>query len=94
MADIQKGAGPGPGKRPSTGPGERSSKRPSKATMLLITWAVAAALIILFVVTNSQSIELSLAFWDVAMPLWLVVVVPFLLGVLVGWLSRWWTARK
>ncbi len=94
MADIQKGAGSGPGKRPSTGPGERSSKRPSKATMLLITWAVAAALIILFVVTNSQSIELSLAFWDVSMPLWLVVVVPFLLGVLVGWLSRWWTARK
>lgn len=73
---------------------EAVEKGRSKATLLLVIWAVVAALIILFVVTNSQSVPLSLAFWDVSMPLWLLVVVPFLLGVLIGWLSRWWTARK
>lgn len=83
MSQVEKPEGPKPSKR-----------RSGKATGTLILTVVVVALMFVFVITNSQSVPVSLAFWDVSMPLWLLVLGTLIVGVLIGWASRWWTARK
>jgi uncharacterized integral membrane protein len=68
--------------------------RRGRATLILVLGSAALVLMLVFVLTNSQSVPLSIAFWDVSLPLWLLMIAPFLLGVLLGWATRWWTARR
>jgi uncharacterized integral membrane protein len=71
-----------------------SPRRRGKATGTLILTVVVLLLLFMFVITNSQSVPVSLAFWDVSAPLWLLVLLSLIAGVLIGWSARWWTARK
>jgi uncharacterized integral membrane protein len=61
---------------------------------VLVLWALVVLLLLVFVLNNTQSTEFSIAFTTVTMPLWLLVVIVFALGVASGWASRWWTARR
>lgn len=65
-----------------------------RSVVVLVVWGVVGALMLLFVLNNTQSTEFSIAFTTVAMPLWLLVVIVFALGVGCGWLTRWWTVRR
>jgi uncharacterized integral membrane protein len=61
---------------------------------VLVVWGVIGLLVLLFVVNNSQTVELSVAFRTVGMPLWVLVLVFFALGLAAGWVTRWWSGRR
>jgi uncharacterized integral membrane protein len=61
--------------------------------VVLVVWGVIGLLVLVFVLNNSQTVELSLAFRTVGMPVWLLVLVFFGLGLAAGWVTRWWTGR-
>lgn len=63
-------------------------------TLVMVVWGVAALLILLFIINNSQSIELNIAFTEITFPLWLLVLVFFGLGLAAGWVTKWWTGRR
>lgn len=65
-----------------------------RRTLVLVTVGVVAALVLLFILLNSKSIEVNLGVTDVLVPLWLLVIVPFFLGLAVGWATKWWTGRR
>lgn len=61
---------------------------------VLVLWGLVVVLLLVFVLNNSQSTEFSIGFATVTMPLWLLVVIVFALGVATGWATRWWTVRR
>jgi len=49
-----------------------------------ILGAVVAVLLIVFIAANNESVEVSLVFFKATLPLWVVLAVTALLGVVVG----------
>jgi uncharacterized integral membrane protein len=74
--------------------GQGTAKAKGRGPLLLIVWGVIGVLMLLFVLNNNQSTEFSIAFATLTMPLWLLVLLVFGLGVVFGWITRWWTARR
>lgn len=61
------------------------------STRARIRWVVTLTLLALIVVIGLQNIraaEISVLFWTFQMPLIVVIVLSYALGVVVGWL--WW----
>lgn len=73
---------------------QQDAPEKSGNTFVLVVWGVIGAMLLLFVANNTQSIELSVAFTEVTMPLWLLVVIIFALGLAAGWVTKWWTGRR
>jgi uncharacterized integral membrane protein len=73
---------------------QNDAQKKSGNTFVLVVWGVIAVLLLVFVANNTQSIELSIAFTEVSMPLWLLVVIIFALGLAAGWVTKWWTGRR
>lgn len=51
-------------------------------TPRLIGGGVVAALVLIVLVQNSQSVTVSLFGWELSMPLWLLLLITFVLGML------------
>lgn len=62
--------------------------------LVIAVWVALGILVLLFIINNSQTVDLEILFMDFTMSLWLLVVVFFALGVLAGWVTRWWGARR
>jgi len=60
----------------------------------LIIGVLLIALILFFIVENSTTVTVYFVVSEMSMPLWVVVVVPFLLGMLAGGLFVWREQRK
>ncbi len=73
---------------------QQESPSQVKRFAMIGVWGVIAVLLVLFIANNSQSVEFSIAFTVIAMPLWALVVIVLAIGVGAGWLTRWWTARR
>lgn len=74
--------------------GQSTARGKGRGTLLVVVWAVIGLLMLLFVLNNTQSTQFSIAFTTVTMPLWLLVLLVFGLGIVFGWITRWWTARR
>lgn len=54
----------------------------SRTTVVLVLWGVVAVLVLLFVITSPESVEMSIGSAEVTFPLWLLVLVTFSRGSL------------
>lgn len=69
---------------------EESSKPP----IWLFVSGIAAAIIAIFVASNTQDTEVQFAWLDATLPLWLVISVSVALGFLIGWSFSVWRRRR
>lgn len=60
----------------------------------LIIGLIIIALILFFIVENSATATVYFFWSEISVPLWVVVVVPFLIGMLAGGLFVWGEQRK
>jgi uncharacterized integral membrane protein len=67
-----------------TGGARPEPKEPFRPTGRQIGGAVIAVLLIVFIVTNTDDASVTLFVTDVTMPLWLVLTITTLLGVVIG----------
>jgi uncharacterized integral membrane protein len=79
------GIGKGPG---SPAPGTGRSRTP-----LLVAWGILALAALAFVFQNTERISFQFLFFDFRWPLWIFLLVFFLLGVLTGLLVAWRRAK-
>jgi uncharacterized integral membrane protein len=59
-------------------------KEPFRPSGRQVVGAIIAVLLLVFIITNRDSAEVSLVVTDVTLPLWLVLAITVLLGVVVG----------
>jgi len=53
-----------------------------------IVFSILTALVIVFVIQNTQVAEFQFLAWKVSMPRALLLLGNFVIGIIVGWLSR------
>lgn len=70
------------------------SSRPAWLTARLITALVLALLTVTFIVTNQGTVQVQLLVWSVNSPLWALILVMLVVGIVIGSLFRWLTSRK
>lgn len=58
------------------------------------TWGVVALIAIIFLVSNSESTNVSFVFFSVTVSLWIVLLGMLLIGFGLGWSASWWTRRR
>lgn len=58
--------------------------------------AISAVAVVIFSLSNTQTVFVSIwpLPWRFSMPLYVLVFVPFVLGLLVGGISGWFSARR
>jgi uncharacterized integral membrane protein len=60
----------------------------------LIAAGVLAALLIIFILQNTESVTFKFLFWTFSLPLWLVLVITALLAFVVGQLALMWRRHR
>ena len=65
-----------------------------KAPIGLIIAGVVVILIAIFVAQNTEDIEFEFLVFNFTLPLWLVLVIVFALGALVGQAGMWYRRRR
>jgi len=60
----------------------------------LIIGVLLVALILFFIMVNSTTVTVYFLWSELSIPLWVVVIVPFLIGMLAGGLFVWREQRK
>ena len=73
---------------------ERADTEPRREIGGLIALAIVAAGLIAFIVQNTRRPRVEWLFWEVNAPLWLVIVVSAVAGVLLARLVSWLLARR
>jgi uncharacterized integral membrane protein len=52
----------------------------------LIGLGVVALLLLVFVIQNTDKADVDVLLWDAVLPIWLVIVIAALLGLVAGWI--------
>ncbi len=60
----------------------------------LVGTGIVLVLLLVFVLQNTATVSFTLLVFDLSMPLWLLAVILFGIGVAVGWTTRWWSVRR
>lgn len=66
----------------------------SKSTVWLVIIGVTAAVIAIFIASNTQDTEVQFWWLDTSLPLWSVIIISVTLGVLIGWSLSIWRNRR
>lgn len=53
-----------------------------------IVFLILVALVLIFVIQNTQVVEFQFLAWKISMSRALLLLVTFVIGIIVGWLSR------
>lgn len=59
-----------------------------------VVGGIIAVVVIIFVVQNTEEVQVQWLGLDWSMPLWLLILIVMLLGVALGWLARWRQVRR
>ncbi|NYE93891.1 putative integral membrane protein [Psychromicrobium silvestre] len=78
----------------ATSPSGPEAKRSAWLTPTVISAVVLTALALIFVFTNLGTARVQLLFWTVNSPLWVVILVALVVGVIIGSLFPWLKSRK
>ena len=70
------------------------STESSKAPVWLFVVGIAAAVVAIFIASNTQDTEVKFAWLDASLPLWSVIIISVALGILIGWSSSVWRRRR
>lgn len=72
----------------------RGTEGSSKPPVGLFIAGIAAAIIAVFILSNTQDAEVKFGWIDASLPLWSVIIISVALGVLVGWSFSTWRRRR
>lgn len=72
----------------------RRSSRPAWLTTRLVAVVVLAILAVIFVVTNQGTVQVQILIWAVNSPLWALILVMLVVGIVIGSLFPWLKSRK
>lgn len=72
----------------------RQSSRPAWLTTRLVTMVVLIALALIFVFTNLGTVRIQVLIWSVNSPLWALILVVLVVGIVIGSLFPWLKGRK
>lgn len=61
-----------------------------RAPIGLIMSGIAAVVILIFIVQNTESAKVKFLFWNVEWGVWFVILVSMVLGAIMGWGFRFW----
>ena len=76
------------------GGGHQQSETPRSPVWLAVL-GVTAGVLAIFIASNTQDTEVKFWWLDTSLPLWSVIIISVLLGVVIGWsLSAWRRRRK
>lgn len=70
------------------------SSRPAWLTTRLVTMVVLIALALIFVFTNLGTVRIQVLIWSVNSPLWALILVVLVVGIVIGSLFPWLKGRK
>lgn len=73
---------------------DREGRGGERNVAALVIWGLIAAVMLLFVFNNAQATDVSVAFFDFTTPLWVLILTTFALGLVGGWILKWWTGRR
>lgn len=77
---------------------ERRSEAPggdtSRLSPALIIGIIVAVLVIVFIVQNANDAQVTFAFWDGTVSLWIVIVISLILGALLDRIATWFMRRR
>ena len=59
-----------------------------------VVGGIIAVVVIIFVVQNTEEVQVQWLGLDWSMPQWLLILIVMLLGVALGWLARWRHVRR
>ena len=66
----------------------------SKPPIGLIIAGIAAAIIAVFILSNTQDTEVTFGWLDATLPLWSVIIISVALGAVIGWTFSAWRRRR
>jgi uncharacterized integral membrane protein len=66
----------------------------SRSPVGLIVAGIAAAILAIFIASNTQDTEVKFWWLDTSLPLWSVIVISVALGVVIGWSFGAWRRRR
>jgi uncharacterized integral membrane protein len=59
-----------------------------------VVGGIIAVIVVIFMVQNTEEVQVQWLGLSWSMPLWLLIVIALLLGTAIGWLARWRHARR
>ena len=74
-----------------------SSQQPteeSRSPVWLIVAGITAAVLAIFIASNTQDTEVKFWWLDTSLPLWSVIIISVALGVILGWSFGAWRRRR
>ena len=75
--------------------GSNQQAEVNRSPVWLVILGVTAAVIAIFIASNTQDTEVKFWWLDTSLPLWSVIIISVVLGVVIGWsLSAWRRRRK
>ncbi len=72
---------------------ERSTEE-SRSPVWLIIAGITAAILAVFIASNTQDTEVKFWWLDTSLPLWSVIIISVALGVVIGWSFGAWRRRR
>ena len=69
-------------------------KENRRVSVGLIVGAVAGVVLLLFILQNTDDADINFLFWDIGMPLWLLLVITILVTVVLTIIVMWFLGRR
>lgn len=66
----------------------------SRSPVWLIVAGIAAAILAIFIASNTQDTEVKFWWLDTSLPLWSVIIISVALGIVIGWSFGAWRRRR
>jgi uncharacterized integral membrane protein len=75
------------------GTSQEETEEPRSPIWLIIA-GITAAILAIFITSNSQDTEVKFWWLDTSLPLWSVIIISVALGVVIGWSFGAWRRRR
>ena len=74
--------------------GKSAEKENRQVSVGLIVGAIGGVVLLLFILQNTDDADINFLFWDIGMPLWLLLVITILLTVVLTVIVMWFLGRR
>lgn len=69
-------------------------KENKRVSVGLIVGAIGGVVLLLFILQNTDDADINFLFWDIGMPLWMLLVITILITVLLTIIVMWFLGRR
>ena len=74
--------------------GKGLDKEKRQVSIGLIVGAIFGVALLLFILQNTEEQDISFLFWEIGMPVWLLLVITILLTVVITVITMWFIGRR